>query len=181
MIGLQRGTVKLVPHDPHWEVLYEDEKRILSHASSDTILAIEHIGSTAIPGIPAKPIIDISIGVESLEIARGMKDRFAELGYEYRPFISGNTFEDLKAQELYVKGPHTKRTHYIHVTIHNSDFWNRTLLFRDYLRCNSDRAQAYADLKTRLAKEYPDDRKQYSNNKAEFIIQTLELARNTLK
>lgn len=177
MIGLKRGTVKLVPHNPEWAVLFEEEKYMLTSAFGNTIIAIEHVGSTAIPGIPAKPIIDINIGVKTLEIARGMKDRFADLGYEYRPFVPGHTFEDLKEQELYVKGPESKRTHHVHVAVCGSDFWKRSLLFRDYLRQHSDRAHEYADLKEGLAQEYQNDRGTYSKNKSPFIIQTLEMAK----
>ena len=177
MIGLKRGTVKLVSHDSKWAELFEEEQQLLIDTFGGTIIAIEHVGSTAIPGIPTKPIIDINIGVRSLEVALGMKDRFEEIGYEHRPFVPGHTFEDLKAQELYAKGPDAKRTHYVHVTVYGSDFWNRALLFRDYLRCNTNRAKEYANLKEKLAQEYPEDRRSYSMNKAQFIIQTLKMAK----
>ena len=65
MIGLKRGTVKLVPHNSKWEELFKKEKQLLKKTFGDTILGIEHIGSTAIPNIPAKPIIDIDVGVAS--------------------------------------------------------------------------------------------------------------------
>jgi GrpB-like predicted nucleotidyltransferase (UPF0157 family) len=181
MLGLKRGTVELAPYHPEWVELFELEKRLLTDTFGDTIVAIEHVGSTAIPGMPAKPIIDINIGVESLENARGMKDTFEGLGYEYRPFVPGHTFEDLRAQELYVKGPETKRTHHTHVTRYDSDFWKRSLLFRDYLRIHPDRAQEYAELKTRLAQDHADDREGYSQHKSQFILQTLETARAQLQ
>ena len=181
MLGLKRGTVKLVLHNPKWADLFEQEKQLLINMFGDTIIAIQHVGSTAIPGIPAKPILDMNVGVESLDIARGMKDRFAGLGYEHRPFVPGQSLEGLQAQELYVKGPETKRTHFAHVTVHGSDFWNNALLFRDYLRKHPGRAQAYADLKTKLAREYQNDRGSYSTGKAQFILETLEMARKACK
>ncbi|MHB1000356.1 MAG: GrpB family protein [Armatimonadota bacterium] len=181
MIGLKRGTVKLVPHNPIWTDLFEEEKRFLESIFGDTIIAIEHIGSTAIPGIPAKPIIDINIGVESLKVALAMKGKFEESGYEHRPFVPGNTIEDLKLQELYVRGSEACRTHHIHVTVYGSDYWNDDLLFRDYLRRNHDRALEYAELKTRLAREYLDDRRSYTKGKHEFIQNTLEMAKSTLE
>ena len=177
MIGLKRGTVRLVPHNPAWAGLFERERQLLTSTFGDTITAIEHVGSTAIPGISAKPIIDINIGVRSLETARGMKDKFAGLGYAHRPFVPGHTMEELKSQELYVKGPEGKRTHHAHVTVYGSKYWNSNLLFRDYLRRNTDRAQEHANMKKPLAQEYPNDRGTYTKNKTQFILQTLERAK----
>lgn len=181
MIGLKRGTVKLVPHNPKWSELFEEEKQLLKNIFGDTIIAIEHIGSTAIPGIPAKPIIDMNIGVESLEIARSMKEKFEKLGYEHRPFVPGHTKEELKWQELYVKDPEAKRTHHAHVTVYGNNYWKNDLLFRDYLRKNPARAKQYAELKKELAEKYADDRGTYTKNKEQFINGTLEMARKELK
>lgn len=176
MIGLKRGTVKLVPHNPKWEKLFEREKHLLKKNFGHTILAIEHIGSTAIPGIPAKPIIDINVGVESLDVARSMKEKFEKLGYEHRPFVSGKTKDDLKWQELYVKGPEAKRTHHVHVTVLGNNYWKNDLLFRDFLRKNHERAKQYAELKEILAQKHADDRGTYTKNKEQFINETLEMA-----
>ena len=177
MIGLKRGTVKLVPHNSKWAELFEEEKQILKKTFGDTILAIEHIGSTAVPGIPAKPIIDINVGVESLDVAQSMKEKFEKLGYEHRPFVPGKTKDDLKWQELYVKGPEARRTHYVHVTVLGNNHWENDLLFRDYLRKNPERAKQYAELKEQLAQNYADDRGTYTKNKGQFINATLEMAR----
>jgi GrpB-like predicted nucleotidyltransferase (UPF0157 family) len=176
MIGLKRGTVRLVSHDPGWAALYAEESELLISTFGDVILAIEHVGSTAIPGIPAKPIIDIDIGVESLDVAQAMKDRFSRIGYEHRPYVPGKSFGDMAEQELYVRGSEESRTHYVHVTVYGSDYWNRALLFRDYLRQNACRAQEYAALKTRLAQENPEDRSAYTRGKGDFISETLEIA-----
>ena len=181
ILGLKRGIVELVPHNPKWAKLFEQEKQLLVGTFGETIFAIEHIGSTAIPGIPAKPILDMNVGVESLEIARGMKDRFAGLGYEHRPFVPGQSLEGLQAQELYVRGPETKRTHFAHVTVYGSDFWNNSLLFRDYLQSHPGRAQEYDDLKQKLAQQYGNDRGSYSKGKEQFVLQTLEMARRSCK
>lgn len=181
MIGLKRGTVKLVLHNPKWSEFFEKEKQLLKNTFGDTIIAIEHIGSTAIPDIPAKPIIDMNIGVESLEIARGMKEKFEKLGYEHRPFMPGHTKKELKWQELYVKGPESKRTHHAHVTVYGNSYWKNDLLFRDYLRKNSVRTKQYAELKKDLADKYADDRGTYTKSKDQFINETLEMARKMLK
>ncbi|MDP2860788.1 MAG: GrpB family protein [bacterium] len=177
MIGLKRGTVKLVPHNPKWSELFEQEKQLLKNTFGDIIIAIEHIGSTAIPGIPTKPIIDMDIGVESLEVARNMKEKFEKLGYEHRPFVPGHIKEESKWQELYVKGPEAKRTHHAHITVYGNSHWKNDLLFRDYLRKNSARAKQYAELKQELAEKYADDRETYTKNKEQLINDTLETAK----
>lgn len=178
MLGLKRGTVKLVPHDPQWATLFAAEERLLRSAFGDVILAVEHIGSTAIPGIPAKPIIDINVGVASLEVARAMKPQFGKLGYEHRPYVAGQTKEDLQWQELYVKGPEENRTHHVHVTVFSSSYWMNDLLFRDYLLRQEERARQYAKLKTELATQHASDRTRYTQGKEEFIRETLAMARN---
>ena len=177
MIGLRRGIVRLVPYNPKWAELFEKEKDLLKKNFGDTILAIEHIGSTAIPSIPAKPIIDINIGVESLDVARSMKKKFEKLGYEHRPFVPGKTKDDLKWQELYVKGPEAKRTHHVHVTVLGNNYWKNDLLFRDYLQKNANRAKQYTELKQMLAERHADDRGTYTKNKEQFINETLEMAK----
>jgi GrpB-like predicted nucleotidyltransferase (UPF0157 family) len=176
MLGLKRGTVNLVPHNPQWVRLFEQEKQLLQETFGELIIAIEHIGSTAIAGIPAKPIIDMNIAVDCLDTARAMKEKFAQIGYEHRPFVPGHTKEDLQWQELYVKGPEAKRTHHAHVTVFANDYWNNDLLFRDYLRRHPERAKEYAALKERLAKQYANDRDAYTNSKQGFITETLALA-----
>lgn len=177
MIGLKRGTVKLVPHNSKWAKLFAEEKHLLKKTFGDTILAVEHIGSTAIPGLPAKPIIDINVGVESLGVARSMKEQFEKLGYEHRPFVPGKTKDDLKWQELYVKGPEAKRTHHVHVTVLGNNYWKNDLLFRDFLRKNPERSKQYTELKETLAQKYADDRGTYTKNKEQFINETLRIAK----
>ena len=86
----------LVPHDPMWAELHEEGERLLKDTFGDTIIAIEHVGRTAIPGIPALPIMDMNIGVRSLDVSRGLKAQFQRIGYEHRPFVPGHTMDDLK-------------------------------------------------------------------------------------
>ncbi len=171
MLGLKRKTVKLSKYNPKWNAAFEKEKRPFKKTFVDTIIAIEHIGSTSIPGIVAKPILDMNIGVQSLKIARNMKEKFKQLGYEYR-----GSKENLKGQELYVKGPESKRTHYAHVAVFGSNFWHRAIFFRNYLRSHKIIATEYAALKIKLAKKYANDRDTYSNSKNEFIQKVLKLA-----
>ena len=180
MIGLSQGTVKLVAHNPEWTELFEKEKQLLKKTFGDTIVAVEHIGSTAIPGIEAKPILDMGIGVRSLKIAREMRKKFEKLGYEYRSFGPGQTRGDLKNQELYVKGLEEKRTHHAHVAVFGSERWNNDLFFRDYLRSHPKRAKQYAELKKKLAVRHANDRRKYMKSKVEFISETVRRARKAL-
>ncbi len=172
-LGLKRGTVELVPHNPKWQQLFEEEKKLLTDTFGGTVIAIEHVGSTAVPGLMAKPILDMNIAVASLEVALGMKDKFEKLSYEHRPFKPGHTKEGLREQELYVKGPEEKRTHHAHVITYNSNSWKNDLFFRDYLRKHKEVASEYAGLKRKLAAEYKDDRYAYTDKKREFIKMVL--------
>lgn len=165
-----------MPHNKKWVELFEKEKKLLQKTFGDIIIAIEHIGSTAIPGIPAKPIIDMNIGVKSLRTALLMKKKFKEVGYEHRPFNPGRTPGELKYQELYAKGPESKRTHYAHVTVYNSNDWNRDLLFRDYLRKHRGQANQYANLKKKLEEKFANDRYHYTKAKVNFIRDIIKRA-----
>lgn len=180
MLGLKRGTVKLVSHNSKWKEIFQKEKQRLKKTFGNTIIAIEHVGSTAIPSIPAKPILDIDVGVISLKIARDMKKKFEKIGYEHRPFIPSKTIKELKEQELYVKGSEKSRTHYVHVTVYNSNYWKNDLLLRDYLCENPKRALAYAELKNKLAKKYAGNRMEYTKGKNMFINETIKIAKKSL-
>lgn len=172
MIGLKRGTVKLAPHNKKWVELFEKEKKILQKKLGDSVVDIQHIGSTAIPGIPAKPIIDISLGIHVMKDAKELIKPLKELGYELRPEFGGPNI-----QRLFVKGPESKRTHYLHVMKFKGSIWNKDLLFRDYLRKYREQAKQYADLKRKLAKNFVDDRGRYTTAKAKFIHDILKQAR----
>lgn len=167
MIGLKRGTVKLVPHNPMWAKDFEKEKTLLLKTFGKIIVAIEHVGSTAIKGILTKPIIDMSIGVRSMDIVEEMKEKFEKLGYTKR---------EQKEGALFVKGPEEKRTHYAHITIFGDRDWKNYLLFRDYLNRNTDEAKKYAKLKEELAIKYANDRAKYTKSKEKFIEGVLKKA-----
>ena len=132
------------------------------------ILDIQHVGSTAIPGIPAKPIIDIAIAVANFEAAHVCIAPIEQLGYLYRGEYG------LPRRHYFVKG--NPRTHHLHMNEMNSQDWQNQILFRDYLRQHPEMAQAYAALKTRLAGQYQQDRERYLQEKAPFIEEVLRLA-----
>lgn len=164
--------IEVVEPDPDWPNAFEAEKRrIVAALDGCEWLAIEHFGSTAVPGLPAKPIIDILLAVPSLEEAREtFPERLARIDYV---FWSDNP----KMDRLYfVKGmpPYgEKRTHHLHVCLRPSMMWSQ-LGFRDYLCANPEEAARYAALKRDLAVRYRDDREAYTDAKADFIAPIME-------
>ncbi len=166
--------VELVDHDPHWPVLFaEEEARLRSVLDPASIVDLEHFGSTAIPGICAKPIIDILIAVRSLDDARRLYPALLEpLGYVYWA-------ENPKTDRMFfVKGMPPfgeRRTHHVHVTEPDGEMWHR-LVFRDYLRARPDEAQAYQSLKRRLASEHATDREAYTDAKADYVAGVMRKA-----
>jgi GrpB-like predicted nucleotidyltransferase (UPF0157 family) len=159
--------IELHDYDPRWPAQFaEEEVRIRAVLPDQLVLAVEHFGSTAIPGIAAKPIIDILIAIRSLAEAREHAVTPLEtIGYSY---WRDNPRED----DLFlVKGlpPSAKRrTHHIHMTEKTSKLWQR-LLFRDYLRLHPEEAQAYERLKRSLAATHREDRETYTAGKTEYI------------
>ena len=159
--------IEIVDPDPGWPAAFAAEKRrIEAMLERKDWLAIEHFGSTAVPGLAAKPIIDMLMAVPSLALAReSFPDRLARLDYVFWA-------DDPKRDRLYfVKGmpPYgERRTHHLHVCERPSAMWDR-LKFRDYLRARPDEAARYAALKRDLAARHADDREAYTDAKAEFI------------
>jgi GrpB-like predicted nucleotidyltransferase (UPF0157 family) len=170
MIGLPRGTVQVVPYQAAWPRLFEDEAAHLRAALSEPALLIEHVGSTAIEGMVAKPIIDLMVAVASLEQAATLVPMMERLGYEYRG--DGGAPERL----FFAKGPPSRRTHHLSLAELTSAFWRETLLFRDYLRSHPAAAEAYRQLKHGLAAQHPSDRGAYTAGKEAFVKDILAAA-----
>lgn len=171
-LGLQRGTVRLEEYNPEWADLFEQEKKLLLETFGDRIIAVEHIGSTAIPGIPAKPIIDINVAIPSLDDIDDFITELEKLGYEYIP---ERRFSD---RQFFPKGPSEKRTHHLNlVEITSETGWKNQLLFRDYLRTHSDIRDEYATLKRELAEKYAENRDEYTERKSDFVMRIIEKVR----
>lgn len=172
MIGLKRGTVKLVPYEPIWTQEFKEEKKRLTTILGDLVVDIQHIGSTSIPGISAKPIIDIDVGVKSSGDFPKCMEILERNGYEFRK--NGSR---VNSYMLFAKGPQNNRTHYIHVVKFNGEMWKHDLLFRDFLSKHRKEAMQYEDLKNDLEKRFADDRGSYTKNKKEFIRKIIQLAK----
>lgn len=134
------------------------------------VLEVQHIGSTSIPGMPAKPILDIGVAVANFEEAVRCVPLMERLGYSYK----GEN--GIARRHYFVKGE--PRTHHLHMLEVTSAEWKNHLLFRDYLRANLRTARAYADLKQQLATSFADDREAYQNGKENFINTVLLQAGN---
>ena len=168
MLGLKKGTIELFPHDERWHQLFAAEKARLVKAIGKSILLIEHIGSTSICGIKAKPILDIAVAVEKYADGENCVEPLERLGYEYR----GEN--GIAGRHYFVKGE--PRTHHLHLLELSSASWKNHLLFRDFLRQNQTAAQEYENLKTDLAEKNAAHREAYLIGKAEFIEKTLKAA-----
>lgn len=173
---LKKDHVNLVPYNTEWPLMAQTEiEKIKSAFPIDAIADIQHVGSTAIAGLSAKPILDIQIAVPSLENIKLIAVPILQkLGYEY---WANNP--DLNRM-FFVKGmpPYGKqRTHHAHIFEQNSDHWRNKLLFRDYLRLHPDVAKEYEQLKIKLAQEHLYDREKYTDEKLDFVNRVLQLAK----
>jgi GrpB-like predicted nucleotidyltransferase (UPF0157 family) len=168
MVGLIGRRVALASHDERWHEGFAHEAARLRDAVGDHLAAIEHIGSTAVCGVSAKPIIDIAAGVRRIADAEACIRPLQMLGYMYRGEngISGRYY--------FVKGD--PRSHHLHLLNVESDAWRSHLIFRDYLRMHPVTAREYEDLKKRLALAHETDPKAYTVGKAAFIQRVLKLA-----
>lgn len=169
-----REEIQIVPYDPEWPACFEQEAAFLRSALPKSLLGrIEHFGSTAVPGLSAKPIIDILVEVGSLEETKKQIVPLLEAaGYDY--------FWRTDAQPAYAwfikRDPQGKRTHHLHMVEADSVLWDR-LYFRDYLRKFMDERIRYEELKRALAQEHPNNRVSYTEGKTEFIVAITEKAK----
>lgn len=159
--------VELVEHDPTWAELFERERTLLAPIFDGYAVGIEHIGSTAVPDLCAKPIVDVLVGVRELTLSREQVEAMEGLGYE---FLGEH---GLPGRLFFRKHP---RTHHVHVVEHAGEIWERQLTFRDALRSDAEERRRYEEFKRRLAAEgHPRD--VYSELKTPFIREVEARAR----
>lgn len=170
-IGLKHGTVVLSPHSPHWKLAFEAERQFLQELLGEHARDIHHIGSTAIPGLSAKPIIDILVVLHRFSDIEMLRELLEKAGYEYWKHGSN------EIRILFVKGPPEKRTHHIHFTEYESDEWKKAFAFWEYLRSHPEALREYEELKQGLAEQHPLNRDQYSKGKASFIKSIIQKAK----
>jgi GrpB-like predicted nucleotidyltransferase (UPF0157 family) len=161
--------VIITPYDPAWPEIFVRLGATLRQALGDVALRIDHIGSTSIPGLAAKPIIDVQVSVASFEPLDAYRIPLESLGWVFR---SGNT--DL-TKRYFREAPDERRTH-IHVRRAGSWPQQFALLFRDYMRVHDEDARRYSDLKHRLAQQYGEDREGYTNAKSPLLWEIMTRA-----
>jgi GrpB-like predicted nucleotidyltransferase (UPF0157 family) len=157
----------ITDYDPSWPTRYELEKSLILGAVGPYAAAVEHIGSTSVPGLAAKPIIDILVGLNDLADAQWCIEPMERTGYEYVP-----EYEVQLPDRRYFRRPpgeEVVRKYHVHMVEVGGAFWTRHVLFRDYLRAHPEAAAEYADLKRRLAAEYGSDMAGYTDAKTDFI------------
>lgn len=171
-IGMKRGAVYLEEHQPGWEEIAAQTIGNLKRILKDNAVDVQHIGSTSIRSIPARPIIDIAVAVTDYEAVLSKKDILERHQIILR-------FDERPEQLLFVMGDFEQdtRTHHIHVVLHGSKEWNNYLNFRDYLNTHEAAAKQYAELKQTLAERYPADRAAYTESKSTLIADLLSEAR----
>jgi len=158
------SPVTIVGYDLEWPARFEAERRLLAEAIGAWVVdaAIEHIGSTAVLGLAAKPVIDIMAGVEGLEASRAAVAVLERHQYCYAPYRAD-------VMHWLCKPSPVLRTHHLHLVPLDSPLWIAQLAFRDYLRAHPDTALEYAALKRRLAEAHRFDREAYTTAKTPFV------------
>jgi GrpB-like predicted nucleotidyltransferase (UPF0157 family) len=164
-LGLARGEVRLVPSDPSWPATFERVRARLRSALPESVVAVEHIGSTAVPGLPAKPILDIALGVRPDAELEPLGQALEALGLIFR----GRTEDGTLDLNYGLEYPERHRLMNAHVVAYNGEQWRAYLAFRDRLRADPDARDRYAGLKASLAAEVGHDRKAYVAGKTAFI------------
>jgi GrpB-like predicted nucleotidyltransferase (UPF0157 family) len=162
--------VEIVPYDPSWPDRFERERALLEEALGPWIEGgLHHVGSTAVPGLAAKPIVDVMVGVRSLDEARPCLELAAGLGYRYFPYRP-------ETMHWFCKPSPSRRTHHLALIEASHPEFTARLAFRDFLRANPDVAAEYEALKRRLAVEHRHDREAYTGAKAAFVRAVVERA-----
>lgn len=165
--------IQIVPYDPAWPGKFQVQQVKILAGTQGMNLQIEHIGSTSVPGLGAKPVIDILLGLPDFAMADALVSCMQELGYAYI-----DRFEDVMPyRRLFVQGAGESRRVNIHSVEIGSEFWQRHLMFRDYLRSHDETRDAYHQLKRELAKQDWEEVSEYAAAKTRFIREIERKAR----
>jgi GrpB-like predicted nucleotidyltransferase (UPF0157 family) len=162
--------IVIADYDPEWPTLYQAERRRLESALAPIIQQVEHIGSTSVPGLGAKPIVDISVSVQNLHDVDGFVAGLEALGYE------DARINPAFQRRLFTKGPYNEGTHHLHFTVHGSPVWAGPILLRDYLRAHPEAAARYEQVKRDSAARHRSDLNGYHDEKALCVTALMEQA-----
>ena len=168
------APIVLVPYDPAWPAIFAAARDALLVACGPLVVAVEHVGSTAVVGLAAKPTIDLLVATPTLADADACVPRLEAIGWRYDATHEHELPERRYLQRLAADGAHT---HHVHVVPAGNWFFDEQVLFRDWLRAHPDDARAYGALKLELASRLRDDRVGYTDAKGPFIRAVLARAR----
>ncbi len=164
----ENESFELSDYNPEWPRMFQTEAAHIAQALGDHAVEIEHVGSTSVPNLRAKPIIDILVAVESFAPLDEYKQKLAPLGYAHHPHIND-------AERLFFwKG--TPRTHHLHIVEYATWEHQRHIIFRDYLRAHPEIARLYAQVKEQLAQTFHHNRPAYTRGKTAFINAIMDRA-----
>ena len=167
----QQDPLVIADYDPAWPDDYARERELVAGALGALAVGIEHIGSTSIPGLGARRVIDILVGLRRMQVADEATQRLAAIGYEYV-----DTYDEGRRVSLAKGDAHLLHEH-LHLVVHGSPQWEEPLLFRDSLRAHPEVAAAYGDLKRKLACRIRAEGGDYIEAKGPFVRSVLERAR----
>lgn len=165
--------VIIVDYDPAWPALFETLRSPVAAAMGELAIGIEHVGSTAVPGLAAKPIIDVDVIIASAADLGASIERLAVIGYVHQGDLG------IAGREAFVQ-PRGLPAHHLYVCTQDSEPYRQHLVFRDYLRAYSEAAQAYETLKRAAAERFRHDRDAYTDAKREFVLMILQQAHRTM-
>jgi GrpB-like predicted nucleotidyltransferase (UPF0157 family) len=171
----EQREVELVPHNPEWSQLADEEAKQILEQLSIPVIGIYHIGSTSIPGIKAKPILDFVMEVADLDDIIRSAEALEELGY-----LSKGEY-GIPGRQFFTKDTNGERSHHLHVFQKGHPDIERHLVFRDFLRANPEAAHEYELIKEKLAKRFPKESGSYTEAKSDFILSMDEVARYWLE
>jgi Uncharacterized conserved protein len=174
MQGVERYKVKLLSYDDAWEKEFLAVKEQIESIWTDNVLDVQHFGSTAIRGIPAKPILDVAVVLKSF--ARMDIEAMRRAGYDY----CGPQKPDNDRYLYVLRGDNQISLRHIHCYEPDNEDFFRCIGFRDYLNCHPETAAKYAELKLNLAEQYPDDRTAYTDGKHDFVQSVYAKLKETL-
>ena len=166
-------AVTLRPYDASWPAAYAAERERLLRALPGVFLGLEHIGSTAVPGLMAKPIVDLMAGVASMAVAESVAAALCACGYT----TSAEFNATLSDRKWFMRWADGHRTHHLHVVVHEGQAWHERLRFRDALRADPALAARYVELKASAAEQHASDREAYTDAKAGFVRAVSDAAR----
>lgn len=158
-------TVTLQAYDSSWPAAYAAERERLLRALPGVFIGLEHIGSTAVPGLAAKPIVDLMAGVASMAVAESVAVALCACGYT----TSAEFNATLSDRKWFMRWADGHRTHHLHVVVHEGLAWHERLRFRDALRADPALAARYVELKASAAEQHANDREAYTDAKAGFV------------